>query len=88
MEKSTKQTLLNLLKSGYSLPPLSPVATKLVELAADDSCSARDLANLIEKDPSLSVRLLKLANSAFFRTLYPVTTLTQAVVKVGFQHLR
>ncbi len=88
MEKSTKQTLLNLLKSGYSLPPLSPVATKLVELAADDSCSARDLANLIEKGPSLSVRLLKLANSAFFRTLYPVTTLTQAVVKVGFQHLR
>jgi two-component system cell cycle response regulator len=88
MERPTKQTLLNLLKSGYSLPPLSPVATKLVELAADDSCSASDLANLIEKDPSLSVRLLKLANSAFFRTLYPVTTLTQAVVKVGFQHLR
>jgi len=88
MEQPTKQTLLNLLKSGYSLPPLSPVATKLVELAVDDNCSARDLANLIEKDPSLSVRLLKLANSAFFKALYPVTTLTQAVVNVGFQRLR
>ncbi len=76
------------MKSGYSLPPLSPVAAKLVELAADDNCSASDLANLIEKDPSLSIRLLKLANSAFFRTLYPVTTLTQAIVKIGIQHLR
>lgn len=46
------------------------------------------MADLIEKDPSLSVRLLKLANSAFFRTRYPVTTLTNAVVKVGFEHLR
>ncbi len=88
MKKPTKKNLSNLLKSGYSLPPLSPVATRLVELASDDTCSASDLANLIEKDPSLSVRLLKLANSAFFRTCYPVTTLTNAVVKVGFEHLR
>jgi len=88
MEKPTGQNLLNLLKQGYAIPPLSPVAMKLVELAADDNCSASDLANLIEKDPSLSVRLLKLANSAFFRTLYPVTTLNQAVVKVGFHRLR
>ena len=88
MEKPTGQNLLNLLRKGYAIPPLSPVAMRLVELAADDNCSAGDLANLIEKDPSLSVRLLKLANSAFFRTLYPVTTLNQAVVKVGFHHLR
>ena len=86
--KPKNQDLLTLLKSGYSLPPLSPVATRLVELAADDSCSAADLADLIDKDPSLSVRLLKLANSAFFGTRYSVTTLTQAIVKIGFHHLR
>ena len=88
MEKSNSKNLLSFLKSGYSLPPLSPVATRLVELASDEDCSAGDLAALIEKDPSLSVRLLKLANSAFFKTRYPVTTLTQAIVKIGFQHLR
>ncbi len=88
MKKPPKKSLSSLLASGYSLPSLSPVATRLVELASDDKCSAGDLANLIEKDPSLSVRLLKLANSAFFRTRYPVTTLTNAVVKVGFEHLR
>lgn len=87
-EPVDKKKLLDLLEKGYAIPPLSPVAMKLVEMAADDNCSAGDLADLIQKDPSLSVRLLKLANSAFFRTIYPVTTLSQAVVKVGFQRLR
>lgn len=43
---------------------------------------------MIETDPSLAVRLLKLANSAFYRTSKPVTTIHQAVVKVGLRRLR
>ncbi|MFH1349589.1 MAG: HDOD domain-containing protein [Pseudomonadota bacterium] len=88
MEKEKAQDLLARLESGYSLPALSPVALKLVELATEETCSAKDLANLVEKDPSLGVRLLKLANSAFFRTTSPITTISQAIVKVGFQRLR
>jgi len=61
---------------------------KLIELAADESSSTQDLVSLIEKDPSLSVRLLKMANSAFFSTAYQVKTLQQAIVKVGFNRLR
>lgn len=80
--------LIEKIKSGYSLPVLSPAALKLVELASDDKSSARDLVNLIEKDPSLAVRLLKLANSAFFKTVHKCSTLNQAVVRVGFNRLR
>ena len=64
------------------------MALKLVELASDEDCPASELADLIKQDPSLAVRLLKLANSAFFPSGRPVTTLEQAVVKVGFQRLR
>ncbi|MBW1863003.1 MAG: HDOD domain-containing protein [Deltaproteobacteria bacterium] len=88
MKKDSASHLLKSLESGYSLPTLSVVALKLVELASDDTCSASDLANLIAKDPSLAVRLLKLANSAFFQSSYPVSTLEQALVKVGFHRLR
>ena len=88
MKNDSASTLLKSLESGYSLPTLSVVALKLVELASDDACSASDLADLIEKDPSLAVRLLKLANSAFFQSSYPITTLEQALVKVGFHRLR
>jgi HD-like signal output (HDOD) protein len=87
-EKNSPSSLLKSLESGYSLPPLSVVALKLVELASDDASSATDLAQLIEKDPSLAVRLLKLANSAFYQSIRPITTLKQAVVKLGIHRLR
>ena len=80
--------LLKRLESGYSLPALSVIAIRLVELAADEDCSVNDLVSLVEKDPSLAIRLLKIANSAFFRTAEPATTLKQAVIRVGFQQLR
>ncbi len=88
MEKKTLVDLLKQIESGYSLPSLSPVAMRLVEIALDESCSAEDLATLIERDPSLTVRVLKIANSAFFQTRQPTTSLKQAVVKLGYQRLR
>jgi len=80
--------LLKRIESGYSLPSLSPVALKLVEMASDERSSVDDLVKIIEKDPPLALRLLKLANSAFFASIHPSTTLKQAVIKIGFQRLR
>ena len=88
MNNKTESDILTLLESGYNLPALNPIALRLMEMASDDHSSARDLANLIGKDPSLSVRVLKLANSAFYRTVEPVSTIDSAVVKLGFNRLR
>jgi len=88
MEKKASADLLKQIESGYSLPSLSPVAMRLVEIASDDTCSAEELAAVIERDPSLAVRVLTLANSAFFQTRQSTTSLRQAVVKLGFQRLR
>ncbi len=74
--------------AGYNLPALSPVAMEAVELASQDNVPAARLAGVIERDPSLAARLLKLANSSFFKTGLPVGTLTQAIVKIGFDRVR
>ena len=88
MKIDPNKAFLKSLAFGYSLPTLSVVALKLVEMAADETCSTRDLAHLIETDPALTVRLLKLANSAFFRTGQPISTLEGAIMQVGFHRLR
>jgi HD-like signal output (HDOD) protein len=88
MDKMNISEILKRIESGYSLPSLSPVALKLVEMASDERSSVDDLVKIIEKDPPLALRLLKLANSAFFASLQPSTTLKQAVIKIGFQRLR
>lgn len=86
--KITTPELLDQLESGTGLPVLSPIAVQLVELASDDTSSAQDLVNLIEKDPPLVSRLLKLANSAFYHASVPISTPSQAVIRVGFDRLR
>jgi two-component system, cell cycle response regulator len=88
MAEEAVKTILERLKSGYSLPSLSVVATKLIELASADKTSINDLADFIEKDPSLTTRLLSLANTAFFRTSTPVISIEQAILKIGFNRLR
>ncbi|MBW2057952.1 MAG: HDOD domain-containing protein [Deltaproteobacteria bacterium] len=88
MRREPATSLLLNLESGYSLPPLSVVAMKLVEMASDEMASVSDLARLIERDPSLAVRLLRLANSAFFCPGRPVATLRQAILRIGLDRLR
>ncbi len=88
MTVHTRDELLNRLQTGYALPALSVIAIKLVEIASDESCSVNDLADLIEKDPSLTVRLLKLANSVVFRGSQPIVTAGQAILRIGFRQLR
>ncbi|MEA3547292.1 MAG: HDOD domain-containing protein [Thermodesulfobacteriota bacterium] len=88
MKTDSGSNLLKSIASGYSLPPLSVAAIKLIELASDDTSSANDLARVIDKDPALAARLLKLANNAFFRSISPVSTLKQAIVRIGFHQLR
>ncbi len=72
----------------YQLPALSVVAMRLVELASDDTKSASELASWIEKDPSLASRVIKMANSAYFASTRPVSTLKEAIVRIGFDRLR
>jgi len=88
VENDAVEKLMKHIESGYSLPALSPVAVKLVEIASDDSCSMKDLVSLIEQDPSLTVNLLKMANSAFFKAGQPVATLQQAIMRIGFHQIR
>ncbi len=88
MKTHAQSKLMEALQSGYTLPSLSAVAMKLVELAADERSSAADLTRLITRDPALSARLLRLANSAYFYSKTPIASLQQAITRVGFHRLR
>ncbi|HEN21387.1 MAG TPA: HDOD domain-containing protein, partial [Desulfobacteraceae bacterium] len=88
MENRKKSLLLKKILESGALPSLSPLAVQLVELASDDSASAQDLAEIIEKDPALTTRLLKLVGSAFYGIPEKVKSISQAVVLLGFKRLR
>ncbi|MCB2181777.1 MAG: HDOD domain-containing protein [Desulfobulbaceae bacterium] len=88
MKNDPHALLQEKIQEGYCLPSLSIIALKLVRMAADDATCVETLVNLIKEDPALSARLIRLANSAFFRTKVSISSLPQAVNRVGFQRLR
>ncbi len=88
MERHHASEILKKLESGYHMRPLSPIAVQLVEMASDENSTIKQLTTLIEKEPSLAVRVLHLANSVAFGLGGQVKTLTQAVVRLGVHRIK
>lgn len=70
------------------LPTLPTVLGKILNTAADPDASALDLGKHITADQSLSATLLKLVNSAYYGFYRQVTSVTQAIVILGFLEVR
>ncbi len=70
------------------LPPLPQVATRVIRMSADTESSTEDLQSVIGLDQALSAQVLRVANSAMFGRVREVTTLTQAIMTLGFSTTR
>ena len=67
-----------------ALPPLPAVALRVMQVAQDARSSASDLAIVVSADPGLSARILRMANSVVYRRGRAVTSVQDALVRLGF----
>jgi putative nucleotidyltransferase with HDIG domain len=74
--------------SRKDLPTIPAVLARILTLVEGERTSGRDLVEVIEHDPVLTSRVLKLANSALFGLSRKVSTVPRAVVLVGFTTVR
>lgn len=64
--------------------PKNPVLIRqTLAVLRDPACSASDLVQVLEKEPALSSKVLKAANSVFFGTPKSITSLKAAIVRLG-----
>jgi HD-like signal output (HDOD) protein len=70
-----------------NLPMFHPIALKLQGLLAGKDFTIEQVVGLIIKDQALTSQILRLANSAFFSGLAKVTTITEAVVRLGAKEI-
>jgi HD-like signal output (HDOD) protein len=61
---------------------------RVISLLDDPDVEVTDLGRLIQTDPGLTTRALKLANSTFFGRRNEVTAIDKAIVAVGFSTVR
>ena len=50
-----RERLLSSLDSGHLLPSFSPLIVQLINVCSSENSSSKDIAALIEKDPSLTI---------------------------------
>jgi len=73
---------------GRSLPVLPELADHVIRMALEDDISVARMSALIEKDQTLTARILSLANSSFYKRSRSVYTVRDAVVVIGFDAVR
>jgi putative nucleotidyltransferase with HDIG domain len=69
------------------LPPIPIIMMELLKALGDENVGMNDLAKIIAKDPSMSMNVLKIANSAFYRLPYKVATVERAVNMLGMREI-
>jgi putative nucleotidyltransferase with HDIG domain len=82
MQATSENTPIRFDKN-FEMPSIPVVLTKIIQVLDDSTSSARDLEELILHDPSLSARILKLANSAFYSFRSEVKTISHAIPLLG-----
>ncbi|MBW2408693.1 MAG: HDOD domain-containing protein [Deltaproteobacteria bacterium] len=69
------------------LPEIPSIVNELNAITADPYASANDIAEIVNKSPSLTAILLKIVNSAFYSFPAKIDTVSRAVTLIGSKEI-
>ncbi len=75
-------------KKIQSLPTLPPVVRKLTTMVESPDVTAKEVGKLISADQVLSAKVLKLVNSSFYGFPGRISSISHAVVLLGFNVIK
>jgi putative nucleotidyltransferase with HDIG domain len=67
-----------------SMPAFPKSVQKILELTRRMDCSPKELVQVIENDPVVTVKVLRVVNAAYYSLPKPITSIKHAVVHLGF----
>ena len=83
-EPNLKYSQDQVLKSLEELPTLPTVVYELTKIINDPMSSTNEVEEVMQNDMSLTTRVLKLANSAYYAIPGGVSSLSRAIAYIGF----
>ncbi|MCJ8347643.1 HDOD domain-containing protein [bacterium] len=81
----SKESLRELSQRIQSVSTIPTVALQILNAINDPDSSINDLEKLIKLDPSLSSKVLNMANSAYFGLTSPIYEIKNALINLGFR---
>lgn len=90
---STQNALLTILVEKINndtlvLPTLPAIALKVRKAADDPDINLNAMGDVIGQDPSLTARIIKISNSAYLGRAVKVTSINQAVTRIGLRQIK
>jgi HD-like signal output (HDOD) protein len=79
--------MLDRLLETQEFATLPPVAARVLHLLEYENVDIRDISRVIETDASLTLKLLRVANSPLYATRSEVNTVHQAIINLGLNRL-
>ena len=81
-------TTIDAFFDSVHLPSIPDLAHSLVKTLNDEDASIEEVSDLITRDPAISAKLLRLANSAQFGLRRGVASIDDAIAMVGMNKVR
>lgn len=76
------------LKASGSLPSPKGVALRLIQLTQKENVTNQEIAHAIKTDPTMSGRVIKVANARVAYQTRPIASIVDAVSVLGFGTVR
>jgi len=71
-----------------AMPAFPKSVQRILELTRDMNSTPKDLVEVIDKDPVVTVKILKVVNSAYYSLPKQITSIGHAVVYLGFNTIK
>lgn len=71
-----------------SMPAFPKSVQRILALTRDMNCSPKELVQVIAKDPVVTVKVLRVVNSAYYGLTKQITSIDHAVVFLGFNPIK
>lgn len=87
-QSELSESILEKLEGINDLPTLPTVFLNLMRLIRDPKTSIKEIARVVESDPAISMKILRLINSSFYGLPRTVDSVQQAIVMLGNNTLK
>jgi HD-like signal output (HDOD) protein len=81
--ENSKQVVEKAMAAIGDIATLPEITIKIIEIVESPDSTARDLHEVIKNDPALSVKILKVVNSAFYGLPGQVASVDRAIILLG-----
>jgi putative nucleotidyltransferase with HDIG domain len=88
MQTMSPDLSLKLANAVDGMPAFPKSVEKILQLTRDVNCTPKDIVQVIDKDPVVTVKILKVVNSAYYSLPRQITSVNNAVVYLGFNTIK